>query len=428
MKLPLVLATLALVLAHPTLAFAQGSPSDLDPVALEEVAQPDDPAPEEAAPPEAQGSEDLVAAEQEAPPEVASDSNPALAPAPGAPRVGPRLPPPERRGKAPFQRDHYRFPDMKLFPRVFVDVIAIPLAPVGWTPEQWAVSTAVVGTTGWLMLPAGPSVDVRFQDQVRTWENPTVDQLLRKISTWNAAYFTLGVIGVSWLAAAVTQDPAAWELASLTTEAIGLAQFYHVSQKIALGREGPNQNDRQGVIHGPTVEFFPAGTPSGHAANVAVIAGTFAEYYDRWWLRAGAFSLTTYFSASLVYHSQHYISDVIWGAALGYSTARWVVRNRSSKYRYGPSGIERVDGARYARKDERRTFTLRRSSDAVHSDRESADAERESAGTDRASMQVAFDHEPGARGDTAAGASLSDTMWLPFLTPSAVGVMWMGTF
>jgi hypothetical protein len=51
------------------------------------------------------------------------------------------------------------------------------------------------------------------------------------------------------------------------------------------------------------------------------------------WVGLHAFALI--FGASLIGDNYHWLSDVTFGAALGYCVGRWVVRHRSTHYVYG---------------------------------------------------------------------------------------------
>lgn len=243
-------------------------------------------------------------------------------------------------GGAPFQDDRYRFPHLTIERRVFVDALAMPLAPLSWNLTDWSWASATIAPTVALMLPPKPSLDVRSLRWLEERETAFLDSAMPKVGTIPAALVTVGILGTGWLLSAITQNRTLWEVTSLTTESVALAQFYHLSLKLLLGREGPGQRQGLGVIHGPTTEFFPAGTPSGHITTIASFAGAIAEYYDSWWIRSAAFTAITYSSASLIYHRQHFPSDVIWGASQGYAVARWVVRNRSSRFTYESTGAD----------------------------------------------------------------------------------------
>jgi hypothetical protein len=42
--------------------------------------------------------------------------------------------------------------------------------------------------------------------------------------------------------------------------------------------------------------------------------------------------------SALVLDDYHFLSDVLWGGAMGYAVGTWVIRNRSSRYSYGSDG------------------------------------------------------------------------------------------
>ena len=45
----------------------------------------------------------------------------------------------------------------------------------------------------------------------------------------------------------------------------------------------------------------------------------------------------------MLYNNQHFISDVIWGAPMGFFIGKWMLENRSSKYHYVNGVPERTN-------------------------------------------------------------------------------------
>ena len=58
------------------------------------------------------------------------------------------------------------------------------------------------------------------------------------------------------------------------------------------------------------------------------------DQVDTWWGDVLGWSINSYVAVSLIYNDQHYISDIIWGAPLGYFVGKWVSKHRSSRYTY----------------------------------------------------------------------------------------------
>jgi membrane-associated phospholipid phosphatase len=225
-----------------------------------------------------------------------------------------------------------RYPDTNLFERAATDLWSIPGSAVTWSGADWARFGAVAVPVAVLSWPNNNPMDVRFQDWVDDHKQSTLSSALFKVPTNVMSEATVGVMGAYWGAAWLTDDPELRELVSLTSEALVVGQTYHVTTKVMLGREGPGQGTGRGQYHGPTTRYFPGGTPSGHLLTPAVLSGVVSEYYDSWTLRAVSIAGLTYMAAGSVYHDQHYLSDVIWGATMGYGIATWVVHHRSARY------------------------------------------------------------------------------------------------
>jgi membrane-associated phospholipid phosphatase len=236
---------------------------------------------------------------------------------------------------APLQEDSMRYPNMRVVPRAWRDLAALPASVVAWDDADWARTGAVVMPGLVLMMPAGPSLDVRAQDYFRAHKKPGLDKFFLKLETLPESVFLASygavLFGTSWL----MKNERLFEYATLALETLAMTQFYHSVVKLLIGRESPYQAKagEEPHIYGPTKVLFPGGTPSGHAATAWSMLFVLADYYGKWPLYVFAGMAGTYISAALVYRNQHYISDVIWGAGLGAYIARWIVRHRSSRYR-----------------------------------------------------------------------------------------------
>lgn len=106
--------------------------------------------------------------------------------------------------------------------------------------------------------------------------------------------------------------------------------------KFLSGRQRPNFNDPASVeaepkFHGP---FSSSGRrinsafPSGHTTVAFAAATVFAmEYKDRPLVPILSYSAATLIGLSRITENEHWITDVVAGAALGYLTGRQVVNN-----------------------------------------------------------------------------------------------------
>lgn len=235
-------------------------------------------------------------------------------------------------GLPPYQGPRYRYKSMGLFQRLAFDIPALPATVVDWTPGEWLQFGAIITPGIVLMLPLDPSLDSRFENWVEQGHNSFWDTVLPNPSDTVMSIATVAYIGAYWVSGWISQDETVLELASLSSESLAVAQLYHVTLKVMIGREGPLNRNGTGTVHGPTVRYFPDGTPSGHMATTTSLLAIYGEYYDNWGMRAGAIVLSGWMAGMLMYTGQHFPSDIVWGGALGWATASWVVRHRSTRW------------------------------------------------------------------------------------------------
>ncbi|MHB8872056.1 MAG: phosphatase PAP2 family protein [Myxococcaceae bacterium] len=234
--------------------------------------------------------------------------------------------------------DQYRWPHLVLPLRFAADLVAIPASVPRWEQEDFGTLALYAGAVGALMTPTanGLSPDTMLQRWVRAGRSPgqylvwttTGDALI-----WGSIWaLSGGMLAYGWWAG----NAELLESFSLMLEAFSLAQVSQVVFKFALGREGPRDAQGLGLLYGPKGFFrlFPAGTPSGHAAALYAMIGALSEYWQYPLLDVPLHLFGIFFAVTLITDDYHFISDVLWGAAMGYYQGKWVVRNRSSHYRY----------------------------------------------------------------------------------------------
>jgi PAP2 superfamily protein len=95
--------------------------------------------------------------------------------------------------------------------------------------------------------------------------------------------------------------------------------------KFATGRERPDGSNRQSF-------------PSGHAA-VTFATATVIERHLGWRKSILAYTVASYVAASRLHDNRHYLSDVIFGAAVGAIAGRTVVHHRADYWAFAPVSV-----------------------------------------------------------------------------------------
>jgi hypothetical protein len=232
-----------------------------------------------------------------------------------------------------FLGPRYRWSEMPVLERVLHDVVAIPANVPRWSASDWAQFALVSGAVGALMLPLEDPYDARLDRWMRQELDP------RLPTVWNDwmqpllwGGLAVGGIGSWWWAASTGNDRVA-QGCSLMGEALAVSQVYHLTFKFLLGRDGPSDGDGTGDIKGPVNAFhvYPAGTPSGHAATLFSLTSAGLAYFrPPVWAQAIGYGVAGGLVAFHVIDHRHFLSDSLWGAAMGFYVGRWVVRHRES--------------------------------------------------------------------------------------------------
>src|SRR4029077_12068946 len=112
-------------------------------------------------------------------------------------------------------------------------------------------------------------------------------------------------------------------------QAIAMSEIITESLKYATRRERPDQSARTSF-------------PSGHAADTFAFA-TALERHLGWRGALPAYALASYVAASRLPANRHWLSDVMFGAAVGIIAGRTVTSQEAHKYpvtvAYVPGGV-----------------------------------------------------------------------------------------
>jgi hypothetical protein len=140
----------------------------------------------------------------------------------------------------------------------------------------------------------------------------------RHISDYGA-YSMAGGAGGLYLLGLMTGNEHQRESGLLSGEAALDATIAVEAIKLATGRQRPFQADGSG-------RFWKGGSsfPSEHAAESWAIAGIVAHEYPSPFVKFLSYGVATVISASRINAKQHFPSDVLVGAALGYLTSEYV--------------------------------------------------------------------------------------------------------
>ena len=180
---------------------------------------------------------------------------------------------------------------------------------------RWYEPLAVLGGIA-LTSSLDESVANHFLDH-RSQSGQDVADAWAKVGTVGVGVVTAGVLAGGLIAHNAKVTHAGLRLAFSAALAGGAAEGI----KLALGRERPLQNTSAWDFD---PGHFDTSFPSGHASLAFAMAASLSDDIHRTWATVGLYGVATGVAVARVYQQEHWVSDVLGGAALGITSAKLV--------------------------------------------------------------------------------------------------------
>jgi membrane-associated phospholipid phosphatase len=84
--------------------------------------------------------------------------------------------------------------------------------------------------------------------------------------------------------------------------------------------------------------------PSGHTAVAFATSTVLAERIDTWWARVILYSFAAMTGYARLYNDKHWLSDVIFGGALGFSSGMYVIKREEQREKNEKRKMKRKGG------------------------------------------------------------------------------------
>ena len=209
-----------------------------------------------------------------------------------------------------FATTHSAYAEQPAYPKLLTDDIEhVISAPARWESEEWR-------NAGWLslgILTTAALVDKPLQDEMRR-HAPNNNRAVLQVERLGAQYSVL-VLGGFYLAG-TTGDETATEVAQDGLAASLIASgLIAPTIKLVVGRSRPRTNS--GTTHFKPFSDLNASFPSGHTTEAFALASVISEHYEQPWVSYSTYGLASMVGLARSYHSAHFASDIVAGAALG---------------------------------------------------------------------------------------------------------------
>ena len=173
----------------------------------------------------------------------------------------------------------------------------------------------------------------------RTFSENQSNTISKCTDVFGEEYFILPSVALTYAISAINKDNRLRNVSLAVLQSFVYAEVASAGLKVLTCRERPTANNQQPTVngqqstansqtwHGPFATFESTSFPSGHAMRSFALATTVAGFYpEKKWVGIVSYSLATMTSVGRVAGKEHWTSDVIVGAALGYFIGRGVVK------------------------------------------------------------------------------------------------------
>jgi membrane-associated phospholipid phosphatase len=208
--------------------------------------------------------------------------------------------------------------------------------PLHYDWKDWTVFGGVAAVTTLAFVYDDEIYD--FVDG--TFENEKWNTASKCTDVFGEEYFILPSLALTYTIGAVGEDCRLKNMSLAALQSFVYAEVASSGLKVLTCRLRPSEvNSQQSMINsqqpttngqtwlGPFKSFKSTSFPSGHAMRSFALATTVAGFYpEKKWVGLVSYSLATMTSLGRVVSKEHWASDVIVGAALGYFIGRGVVK------------------------------------------------------------------------------------------------------
>lgn len=166
----------------------------------------------------------------------------------------------------------------------------------------------------------------------KTFTNSQSNTISQYSDIYGEELFIVPSIALTYGIGAIAKDTRLKNMSLATLQSFIFAEVASAGIKVLTCRERPDANNQQPTANsqswlGPFATFESTSFVSGHATRAFALATTVAGFYpEKKWIGIVSYSLATMTSLGRVISKEHWTSDVIVGAALGYFIGRGVVK------------------------------------------------------------------------------------------------------
>jgi len=199
----------------------------------------------------------------------------------------------------------------------------IPTGPARWKAGEWAAFSGII---------VGGAVIYAFDDEIRKWVQRYPTHAKDNISKyglepWGSGLYPAFLLGGIYIYGWAAKDNRAKQIAMGGAQVFIMTGLTTQIIKHLTHRHRPNQDvpPNPRLWEGPFTGWDYTSFPSGHTSTAFALASFISSVYrDKIWVGILSYAVATGVAWSRVYDNNHWPTDVLIGAALGFAIGKTV--------------------------------------------------------------------------------------------------------
>jgi membrane-associated phospholipid phosphatase len=218
--------------------------------------------------------------------------------------------------------------DSDYFKGMFADTGYALTSPWRWDKSDWFTASIVAGTTG-VFFALDEEIRDIFQYRGKD-SSVTITNFTTIFEPFGNAITTVPALAGFYIYGKYWENKKAERTALLAVESLLVTGLFTSVLKTMVGRQRPHSGEGADIFKGPSIN--KNSFPSGHTSSAFAIATVMAnEYEEIPYIAPITYGIATLTGMSRVHEDKHWVSDIFFGAMLGYFTSKTILKLHSNK-------------------------------------------------------------------------------------------------
>ena len=217
--------------------------------------------------------------------------------------------------------------DRDYFKGIFSDIVYTASSPLIWDRSDWITAGWIAGGTGMFI-----ALDEEINSAFKNNRSIYTEKLMDVFEPFGNGAFTVPALATVYFLSHFHENEKAKRTALIATESFLITGLYTSILKYSFGRHRPRTGNSSTSFDGFSTNKNYNSFPSGHTSTAFAIATVVANQYEKIpYIKPISYGIAAMTGLSRINFEAHWASDVFFGAALGYFTAKTLLRLHNNK-------------------------------------------------------------------------------------------------